>query len=222
MFDKKSVKRKDITEKEFRKMSNEEKAKLELQQAREEMSNLKKELDNNPQAQEFLKAMSSLFGGIEKTMSQYQTGAEEEDEIHKAIKINTDATGSVANMNRPSGAKSEDEYGSVLDRLRDIDFEKAKPLDPLPEYVPQDYEFDFDPKIISYLFSLDGAGYTGSGNSLKIDMKTNPTTIKQWTNTNNPLLDYPGLKHFFYRYLSIDEENDEKRVRFVDEEVEKK
>lgn len=208
MFGKKNVKKKNM-EKSFEKLSNEEKVKIEL-----EMANLKKELKENPEAQEFLKTAGSIFGNLEKIMSKSNLNQNDDssNDRNYSYILNDDIKIGSGYIN----PKSEQTYGNVLEKLGKMDYET---FEPLPDYVPMEYEFDHDPSVVAYLFSLDGAGYTKHGNKLIIDEKTNPTTFKQWENPNNHLLTYEKTRSFFYKYLGIDREKDNKRVCFINEEV---
>ncbi|MBP5342609.1 hypothetical protein J6Y73_01635 [bacterium] len=200
MFERRDLKKKKI-DKNPSNLSLEEKRKLEFEGAKKELEYMKKELDNNPEAKEMLKTLGEIFKGIKSSETD-----EKED------------TNILNQFGKISGASAEQisqDYNSVLDKIRNIEkYEKKYVVN----YEPKDYEFDFDPKIISYLISLDGAGYKDYRNSGTIDEKTNPTSVKQWTNLNNPFLKNETLKRFYYKYFEIDEE-DEKRINFIEEVV---
>ncbi len=219
MFGKKEVSKKPVCQKEFDKMSNEEKAKFEMEQARKELSKVKEELDNNPEAQEFLKAMGTLFGGIGESIrkaAQDQANKEDDSSSSPYYKMgNMGDVGSYSSVNVASLKQDENSYGNVRNKLNSQDYEKIY----MPHYEEQDYEFDFDPKIISFLFSLDGAPYKRKGNLLVADYSTNPTDFKQWTFSKNPFLENELLEEYFYRTMKINKEKDDKRVYWVKEEV---
>ena len=210
MFDKKDAKKKSM-EKNFKNLSNEEKAKLELEQAREQMANLRKELAEDEEAQAFLKAVGSIFGNLGKMASEVNNGNDDDP------RNNFNQLGDISRYGQAlNGKESLDTYGSVKDKLKDLEPMKYEPL---PDYAPMEYEFDHDPTIVGYLFSLDGAGYKKEGRKLVRVKEINPTPLKQWENTSNPLLTYEGTSEFFYKYFEIDKEKDNIRVRFIDEEV---
>ena len=209
MFDKKEVKKKPASQKEFKNLSNEQKAKLEMDQVKEELARAKKELDNNPEAQEFLRAMGSFFGGISDSIrkaAQDQAQEEDDSKLTPYQKMgNHGDLGSYSSMNVASLKQEENTYGNVRNKLNAQDYEKIQMI----HYEEQDYEFDFDPKIISFLFSLDGASYKRKGNLLVADYSTNPTDFKQWTYSKNPFLENELLEEYFYRTMKINKEKDD-------------
>ena len=216
MFDKKVTKKKDLS-KDTRHLSDEERIRADVEMAKKEMAHLKEELENNPEAQELLKAIGSIFGGA-STRNSSNTSDDEDDSKYNMMKGNlSDYSGSKKKVTDYSKSADDANLG-VMNKLKDMGRMETNTYFDAPDYIPQEYEFDFDPKIISFLFSLDGMGFHRSGNVNVDDEKINPTSVKQWKNDDNPFFIYENTKSFFYRYLDINEE-DEKRVYFIKEEV---
>ena len=217
MFDKKVAKKKDLS-KDTRNLSNDEKMRLEVEMAKKEMAHLKEELENNPEAQELLKAIGSIFGGA-STRNSSNASDNEDDSKYNMMKGNlSDYSGSKNKVTDYSKSADDASLG-IMNKLKDKGRMEANTYFDAPDYIPQEYEFDFDPKIISFLFSLDGVGFHRSGNVNVDDKKINPTSVKQWKNDDNPFFINEKTKNIFYRYLEINEDKDEKRVYFIKEEV---
>lgn len=216
MFDKKESKKKDLL-KDPKHLSNDERMRRDVEMAKKEMAHLKEELERNPEAQELLKALGSIFGGS-STKNDSNVDENESDYRSSMMKGNVSSfSGDKKKVTDYSSSKNEADLG-VMNKLKDIGRVDRETYFDIPDYVPQEYEFDFDPKVISFLFSLDGVGFFRKNDKNTADDKTNPTSIKQWNNLDNPFFINEKTKEYFYRYLDI-KEKEEKRVYFINEEV---